>query len=340
MKWDQDGYFWLLFLIPILIAGIVLLRHFSEKKIKKIFGEKNTSKISPFFSSRRWRFKLFFLCMGLLFLILSLARPQLGSRQEEVKSEGVEMMILVDVSDSMLANDISPSRLDQAKIEINHFIDSLVGHKIGLIAFAGSATLLSPLTNDPLALKLYTDSLSPLSVSSQGTQFERALIEAEQAFERGGTNEDSGRKASHVIVIFSDGEDQEGAALEKAKKLSEKGVRIYTVSYGTEAGAKIPLRDNLGYLRGYKKDSSGQEIVTKVQGDFLKQLANVGKGVGLTSNADLSSMKYLVARVSELEKAEFDSRVVTQYDEKFQIPLLLSILCFLLYLTIHLRRSS
>jgi len=339
MKWAQSGYFLFLLLIPILIVMLIGLRHLSEKKIKKIFGEQNMDKISPFFSNRRFRLKIFFMCMGLFFLILSLARPQFGSRQEEIKSEGVEMMLLVDVSESMLANDISPSRLDQAKIEINHFIDSLTGHKIGLIAFAGSATLLSPLTNDPLALKLYTDSLSPLSVSTQGTQFERALFEAEQAFERGGTNEDSGRKASHIIVIFSDGEDQEGAALEKVKKLTEKGYRIYTISYGTEAGAKIPLRDNLGYLRGYKKDSSGEEIVTKVRGDFLKQLAEVGKGEALSFSADLSAIKYLVKKVNDLEKAEFDSRVVTQYDEKFQVPLFLSLLCFLIYFWIHLRKS-
>jgi Ca-activated chloride channel family protein len=340
MKWAQSSYFWLLVLIPVIIIFLIILRQWSQKKLKKIFGDKNVDKVSPHFSYRRWRLKIFFLCLGLFFLILSLARPQFGSRQEEMKSEGVEMMLLVDVSESMLANDINPSRLDQAKIEINHFIDSLVGHKIGLIAFAGSSTVLSPLTNDPLALKLYTDSLSPLSVSTQGTQFEKALFEAEQAFERGGTTEDSGRKASHVIVIFSDGEDQEGAALEKAKKLTEKGYRIFTISYGTEAGAKIPLRDNLGYLRGYKKDSTGQEVVTKVHGDFLKQLAEVGKGEALSFSADLSSIKYLVSRVNELEKAEFDSRIVTQYDEKFQVPLFLSLLCFLVYIWIHIRKSA
>ena len=242
------------------------------------FGEKNalflTQNVS--YGMRRWR--LLLQILGLFFVVLALARPQMGISQQEIRSEGIELLILADVSDSMLAEDVRPSRLAQMRVELSKLLDLMPGNKVGVIAFAGSSALLSPLTTDPNALKMYIDSLDTTSVSSQGTNFESALSYAKEAFEKGGVTQDQTTKTTRAILIVSDGEDLEKGALEIAQKLTEQGVRIFSMAYGTAKGAAIPMRDMRGNQIGFKKDSTGQTVVTQVHGDFLKQLADTGKG--------------------------------------------------------------
>lgn len=319
-----------LFLIPLAFLFIWYWGRGIQEALEKSFG----ARLTPFLTSsvsltkRRWKNALQGLCVALM--ILALARPQSGESKSEVKSQGVELMFLVDVSESMLSEDVKPNRLEQAKVELGKLIEKLPGNKIGIIAFAGSAALLSPLTTDPAALRMYLDSLSTLSVSSQGTNFSSALEEAIQAFERGGATNSPVARVTRVILVASDGEDHEQGALDMASKLTEKGVRIFSLAYGTEKGGTIPERDSLGFLRGYKKDRSGKEIVTSVKGGALQALAQAGKGSFYHATFGGSHIDSIVADIDQLEKAEFDSEFVTQYDEKFQIFLFLAFLvgCF------------
>jgi Ca-activated chloride channel family protein len=278
--------------------------------------------------------------VGLIFIIVALARPQAGESQQQIKSEGIELLIVADVSDSMMAEDVKPSRLTQMRIELSKLLELIPGNKIGIIAFAGSSALLSPLTSDPNALRMYIDSLDVNSVSSQGTNFETALSYAKEAFEKGGVTQDNSARTTRVILVVSDGEDQEKGALDTAQKLAQDGIRIFTMAYGTEKGGAIPVRDSFGNSVGYKKDGSGQTILTQVKGDFLKSLADAGGGQFYFAYFNGDHLRKFVDDIGNLEKTEFQSSVMTQYEEKFTIPLLIGILFVLISLFISDRKSK
>jgi Ca-activated chloride channel family protein len=311
----------------------------SRKKISKAFG----AKLSPFLSAsisekkRRWKLILQACCLG--FMIITLTRPQSGQSKQEIKSEGVEIMILADVSESMLADDVRPSRLELAKVDMAKLTDLLSGNKIGLVAFAGAAALLSPLTSDPGSLKLFIDSLTTTSVSTQGTNFLGALQEAKAGFDRAGASGEEGGRVNRVILVMSDGEDHEPGALEYAKKLADEGTHIFAVAYGTEKGAPIPERDSLGYLKGYKKDQSGNTVLTTMSGKELQLLSEAGAGSFFFASPGGTYLQNLVEDISKIQKSQFETQMAVQYEEKFQWFCLVAFLMGLMELFLGERRS-
>jgi Ca-activated chloride channel family protein len=340
MRFGNPSAFYLLWFLPLLWIVAVVLERRGRKRLTAVFGQKLAPFLSRSVSGFRKKIKLFLRLLALACFILAMARPQLGQSMQEVKVQGVEMMIAVDVSISMLAEDVKPSRLDYAKAEINRLLDLLSGDKVGLVAFAGSSVLLSPLTTDKAGLKMFVDSLSPYTVETQGTDVHRALDEARTAFDHGGVDGDDIHKVTRVILVASDGEDQEPGAIEEARKLAGDGTRIFTLAFGTEHGAPIPLRDERGFLRGYKQDKKGQNVLSTVKGDFLKQLAERGKGSFYHASFGGNEAQKIKSDLDKLQKADFASSMATSYDEKFQIPLLLGILLALLELLIPERRRE
>lgn len=314
---------WLI-LIPAIWLVVWLWGRAIRGKLTKAFGARITPFLVSSVSNRKRTIKVLLQSAVMALMVLAWARPQAGEKAQQIKSEGIEIMLLVDVSESMLSEDVRPNRLGQAKIELNRLVEKLPGHKIGVIAFAGSGALLSPLTSDPAALRMYIDSLSPLSVSSQGTCFKCGLEEAKAAFERGGAGNSPTTRVTRVILIASDGEDHEKEALAEADKLTKDGIRIFSLAYGTERGGAIPERDSLGFLKGNKKDRSGKEVITTVKGDALKALANAGKGSFYHAAVGGNHIDNVIEDLNKLEKTEFDSQLMTQFDEKFQIFLLLA----------------
>lgn len=335
IKWGNTSAFYLITLLFFLIAVYFYFERRSANQLQKSFGSKVAMYLTQSVSLFRRRLQFFLQLTGLIFLIIALARPQAGESQQEVKSQGVELMLLADVSDSMSAEDVRPSRLAQMKIELSKLLELMPGNKMGIIAFAGSSSLLSPLTTDPNALKMYIDSLDTNSVSSQGTNFETALNYAKEAFEKGGVTQDQMSKTTRVILVVSDGEDQELGALEAAQKLVKNGIKIFTMAYGTEKGGTIPVRDQLGNSIGYKKDQSGQAIITQVKGDFLKKLADAGNGQFYFAIFNGDHLKNFSNAVTHLEQTEFQSNMMTQYDEKFTWPLIIGFLLIVLSFFIH-----
>lgn len=319
-RFENPSALQLLFVLPLMWLVLWFALRAARKKMGSSFGVKLTPILAASVSEKKRLFKNILQSLVLLLMILAQARPQAGQSSQEIKSAGVELMLLVDVSESMMAEDLKPNRLEQAKIELGRMVERLPGHKIGIIAFAGSPALLSPLTTDPNALKMYLDSLSTNSVSTQGTAFGKAIEEAVAAFHRGGQDPDPTTRVTRVILIVSDGEDHEPGALEAAEKLAKEGVRIFTLAYGTENGGPIPQRDSLGFLKGYKK-SEGKEIISKVGGEALRALAKAGKGAFYHSAFGGTHVNEIVEDINRLEKTEFDSEMVTQYDERFQILL-------------------
>ena len=251
-RWGNESAFYLFIIIPVLICFYLFFHLKNKNRLDKAFGPKLIPWLTQSIDIKKRHYQFAVQVLALCFLFVALARPQLGQSSVEVKSQGVEMMILADVSQSMMAEDVRPSRLEQMKIELEKLIDLMPGNKMGLVAFAGSSALLSPLTSDPGALKLYIHSLDTEAVSSQGTNFEAALTLAHQAFNKGGITQDQGSRTTRVMLIVSDGEDQEPNALKTAEELVKEGIKLITVAYGTEKGGSIPLRDRFGNLAGAK----------------------------------------------------------------------------------------
>ena len=340
MRFANPAALQLLWLLPLFWVVSAFLERRGRARIKKVFGEKLAPYLSSSVSMLRRQMKLFLRVLALAFFIVALARPQLGQSMQTVKLEGIELMIAFDVSTSMLTEDIKPSRIEYAKAEMNRLLDLLAGDKVGLIAFAGSSVVLSPLTTDKSALKMFIDSLSPYSVETQGTDVHRALDEARTAFDHGGVEGDQTHKVTRVILVVSDGEDHEKGAIEEARKLATEGTRIFTVAFGTEHGGPIPLRDERGFLRGYKSDRSGKNVLSTVKGDFLKELAQIGQGSFYHAAVGGNESKKLKSDFDRLQKADFASALATNYDEKFQIPLIIGLFLALLEMFIGERRGA
>lgn len=340
IRWQDVGYFYYLLLILTFIIYYFFVEKQFNKKLSQAFGQKISNYLTQSLSVQKRRLQLIIQMLGLCFVVLALVRPQMGVSHQEVKSQGVELMIVADVSESMMSEDVKPSRLTQMKIELSRLLDLMPGNKIGVIAFAGSSALLSPLTSDPNALKMYVDSLDINSVSTQGTNFETALKYAKEAFEKGGVTQDSFSRTTRVILVTSDGEDQEKGALKAAEELAQQGFKIFTIAYGSEKGGGIPVHDMMGNMIGYKKDSNGQPVLTQVKGDFLKSLADAGGGQFYFAYFNGDHLKKLVGDIDQLEKTEFQSKMMTQYDEKYIWPLTLGIILILVSLFISDRKTE
>lgn len=330
----------LLFLLPVL----VFLLWWTAKRTKVVIQGQISPKILSFLTRslapgrRKW--KLWLQCLSLAFFVMALARPQSGEGKTKAKSEGLEIVIAVDVSNSMLAEDVRPSRLQLAQKELSRFLDTLGGDKVGLVAFAGSAILLSPLTTDKAALKMYIESLAPSSVSTQGTDFKKALLEASQALRRGGTDADEVPNVTRVIVVASDGEDNEKGGMDTAQKIAEDGVRIFTLGFGTEGGGQIPVHDDRGNMVGYKKDKEGKVVVSRSTGAALKELAEAGKGSYQQVTFGGDAIKNLRAAIDGLQRAQFDTMEVSHYNEHYQAFLLIGLVLALIELALGERRSE
>jgi Ca-activated chloride channel family protein len=340
MRFENFAAFYLLWTIPFLWMIAVVAEKWSKRKMAKSVGDRLYPFLTSSISAKKRSIKRVLQSLVILFFVFALARPQMGQSLQEIKSEGVEIMIAVDVSESMLSEDVRPSRLEQAKTDLSRLVDRLPGNRIGVIAFAGSAAVLSPLSTDPNAIKMYLESLSTSSVSSQGTSFEAALKLAEEAFQRGGVTADDTAKVTRVILIASDGEDHEPGAQEAAKKLAQGGVRIFTLAYGTAKGGPIPVKDGMGYWKSNKKDRAGQTIITTVKGDELKALAEAGRGSFHFATYGGDYIRNVADDLEKLEKAEFESKMAVQYEERFQAFLLVAILLGLTELFIGERRNG
>jgi Ca-activated chloride channel family protein len=332
--------FQLLWIVPIVWIASIAFERRTRRTLQRGLGEKLAPFLSSSVSRAKRNVKLVLRLFAFTCFVVALARPQLGKSLQEVKVQGVEMMIAFDVSNSMLAEDTKPSRMQHAKTEMMKLMDVLAGDKVGLVAFAGSAVTISPLTTDKGSLKMFIDSLSTESVETQGTNFTKALTEANDAFARGGVDSDDTHKTTRVILVVSDGEDQEKGALELAKKLAGEGTRIFTLAVGTERGAPIPIRDERGFLRSYKRDRAGKEVLTTVHGDFLRELASTGQGAFHHATFGGPEAQMIKADLDKLQQSEFASSLATQYDERFQIPLLIGFLVLLGEMTMSERKAA
>jgi Ca-activated chloride channel family protein len=329
--------FWLV--LGFLVVRAIVLRRL-KKKTTGVFPERIWKFLAQHNSPARNRWKMIFATIGMFFLIIALARPQAGSAAKEVSREGIELILAIDVSNSMLTEDIRPSRLSVARKNSQRLLEMLTGHKIGLVAFAGNAVLVSPLTVDHSAIKLFLDSLTSDTVSSQGTNLGRALAVSQRAFQSGGVEKNKLTAVTRAIVLMSDGEDNEEGLQDAIEVLRKDNVFVFTVGLGTEKGERIPMRDEDGQLKGYKKDRSGNLVITKLEDSALKMVARKTDGEFFVATAMGKETGALFQRLESLEKAQFESDMAVDYDEKYQIPLFFAFVFLLLEVWMQRRKRG
>ncbi|MBR1400641.1 MAG: VWA domain-containing protein [Prevotella sp.] len=317
-RFENPIYLYLLALIPIL----VLIRYaaFRKKKSKlKKFGELELLKqLMPDVSRVRPLVKFCLLLTALAMLIIMLARPQMGTKISHEKRNGIETMIAVDISNSMRAEDVVPSRLDKSKMLIENMVENFTNDKVGLIVFAGDAFIQLPITSDYVSAKMFLQSIDPSLIATQGTNIAEAIHISMNSF----TQQD---KVGRAIIIITDGEDHEGGAVEAAKAARKKGMRVFVLGVGSPKGAPVP--DGNG---GYLLDNTGTEVMSALNEQMCMQIAEAGGGAYIHVDNTNVAQERLNNELIKLEKGEISSTIYSEYDEQFQAFGILAILLLII----------
>jgi Ca-activated chloride channel homolog len=331
-RFEHTDFLWALLLIPSLTAIFIWMVIWKKRALQR-FGEWTIiQRLLPGLSRSRVITKFIILMVGYGFLIIGIANPQIGSKLVEGERKGIDIMIALDVSNSMLAEDIKPSRLEMSKQAISKLIDNLGNDRLGIVIFAGNAYMQLPITTDYSAAKMFLTSIDTKIVPTQGTAIGEAIEMSEGAFDD--------ETHSRAIIIISDGENHEDDALDAAKKASEKGIIVYTVGMGLPEGAPIPEYNKYNQMVGYKKDRAGSTVVTKLDEAMLRQIASAGKGVYVRANNSQSGLKTILEEINKLEKTKFESRMFSDYEDRFQYFIAVSLILLILELLIFERKSK
>lgn len=311
IRFEHPLFLWLLLAVPVWIGLIWFALRQRKIAARKFVGAALFEQIVRAFSPARLRWKASLWLCAWAFAVVGLANPQVGTKLEEVKREGIDVVIALDLSNSMLSEDIRPSRLESAKNEIMKFVNGLKGDRVGLVAFAGTALTHCPLTTDYGAVKLLIRVMDTNMIPEQGTAIADAIKQAQVSLK-------SEETKSKVLVIITDGEDQEEEAVEAAKAAAtENGLRIYTIGLGTPAGAPIPIKDENGRPAGFKKSKSGEIIVTRLNEGLLERIADAGDGKYLRGSQSAQELQTIWSDIESMEKAEFGKKKFTSFESRF-----------------------
>ncbi len=329
-RFAHTEYFYLFAVIPLLAAALVLFIIWKKRTLAR-FGEWAVLRqLMPDHSLVKPVLKYMVVAVALAMLVLALAGPQTGSRIEKVKRKGIDLMICLDVSNSMLAQDIKPNRLERAKQSIIRLIDNLEGDRIGLIVFAGKAYTQLPITTDYAAAKMFISTISTGIVPTQGTAIADAIETAAKGF--GET------KHNKAIIVITDGEDHEGSVLEQAEAAVQQNIQVYAIGMGLPEGTPIP--EFSGTVQtGYKKDRDGQTVMSRLNETLLQQLAGVGKGIYVRATTTETGLNRIFDEISKIEKTDIEEKQYSAYEDRFQYFTALALLLLLADLFIFERRT-
>lgn len=331
-RFQHIEYLYGLSVIP-LLAIIYAIMVSWKKKVLKDFGSIDlVNKLMPEVSSAKPLLKFIVMLFAVLFLIIGLANPQIGSKMEEVKREGVDLMIALDLSNSMLAEDLVPNRLEKAKNAISQLIDELHGDRIGVIVFAGDAYVQLPLTTDYAAAKLFLSTINTELIPTQGTAIGAAIDLAVKSF--GEKNENN-----KAVIVITDGESHEDDAKTNTEEAAKKDIIVHAIGMGSSQGAPIPVY-NKGQLLGYRKDKEGNTVVTKLNEPILQQLAALGNGTYVRATNTQVGLDILFGEINKMQKKEYGSKMFTDYEDRFQYFFGIALLLLILEFFISERRSK
>lgn len=305
-RFEDPIYLWLLLLVPVLVL-VALLGHRKRKKQLKAFGEPELLKdLMPDVSAYRPWVKLGLAVFAFALLVVMLARPQMGTKITHEKRNGIEAVIAIDVSNSMMAQDVVPSRLEKSKLLIENLVDHFTHDRIGLVVFAGDAFVQLPITTDYVSAKMFLQNIDPSLVATQGTDIAKAINLSMRSFSQ---QKDIGK----AVIVITDGEDHEGGALEAAKAANDKGVRVFILGIGSTKGAPIPLQEG-----GYLTDRNGQTVLTALNETMCKEIAQAGKGTYIHVDNTNDAQEKLNDELAKLQRADTQAVIYSEYGEQFQ----------------------
>ena len=304
-RFAHPEYLYLLFILPALLFFYIYIAKARKRAMKKYGAPELISSLMPEVSPKRILMKYLFIFLAITVVIFIIAGPQFGSKLETVKRQGIEVMVCLDVSNSMLAQDISPNRLEKAKQMLSRLTDDMDNDKIGLIVFAGDAFTQIPITADYISAKMFLPSINPAMVSTQGTAIGSAINLSMRSFT---PNENS----SKTIVIITDGENHEGDAVKAATAAAEKGVKVNVIGIGLPKGSPIPISRN-----DYMKDNTGNVVITQLNETMCQEIAQAGNGLYVRADNTNTALRALQSELSKMSKSEVESQVYSEYDEQF-----------------------
>lgn len=331
-KFEHTIYFYGFIAIPLMILIIIAYFISRKKKLKQLGDTNLIYQLIPYSSKRKRIIKAILFLVGFSSLILALCNLQTGSKLTEVKREGADIIVCLDVSNSMLAQDLSPNRLTRAKYALEKMIDLLEGDRLGLVIFAGEAYVQLPITTDYNAAKMFLESIGPGMVPVQGTNLADAIKKASESF-----SSDEGK--NRAIILITDGENHESEAIVAAEEADKKGIMINTIGIGSQNGVPIPLIEN-GIVKGYRKDKDGQTVVTKLNSDLLKTIAGKANGVFVQASQSDLGLGAVLDKIGELDKTKLESKMYSDYEDQFQWFIGLSLIFFFIEFLIGERVSE
>lgn len=325
-RFAHPEYLYLLLAAPALIALFAWALYDRRRRLARFGDPATVATLMPDASTGRMKLKFILFTTAVILVILAAARPQFGSKLREQKSEGIEMMLAVDISNSMLAEDFEPNRLERTKYAINKLFDGLEQDRVGVIVFAGDATVQLPITSDYRMAKAFAKRISPSMASVQGTSIGKALSLAEMSFS-------SGSGDSRVIILITDGEDHEGNVMQAAERAAEQGIRIFTIGIGTPEGAPIQIGGE------FIKDETGEMVVSKLNEEMLAKIADITGGAYVRSSKQSIGLDEIVRTINEMEQTELSMVRFEEFNEQYQYLLIAALVLLLLEFVVLDRRN-
>lgn len=327
INFAQAQYLLLLFLIPFFFLIYALVLKLRQRRIRKFGDEKLVAALMPSYAKAKGWLRLSFFAAGFFFFVIGLSRPQIGAKLKEHETKGAEIMIVLDVSNSMLAEDYSPNRLERAKLAISRLVDKLRDDRIGLIVFAGNSFVQLPITTDYVSAKMFLGSISTNSVPVQGTAIGEAINTAMRSFS-------VQSEKSRAIIIITDGENHEDDPVAAARTAAEMGVRVFTIGVGSPEGKPIPMDG------GLLKDKDGNIVVTRLDEKVLQDVAASGNGVYVRAGNSEFGLNPIIDDIRRMEDEKYSSVVFEEFDEQFMYFLGIALFFFVLEMLIGDRRSK
>ncbi len=327
-RFEEPSYLYLLLLFPFLIGLHYFTNYIRRKRILCYGDIELLKRMMEGVSVYRREVKAWFVFMALMMMVFVLARPQFGTKTEIRKRQGIEAIIAMDISNSMMAEDVTPNRLEKSKMLVSSIVDNMTDDKIGLIVYAGEAYIQLPITSDYVSAKMFLETITPSLITTQGTDIKQAIDLALRSFTH---NQD----VSKAIFVITDGEDNEGGAVEMAKVAAEKGIKVYVLGVGSPQGAPIPMLGSSQYIT----DNTGNVVISKLNEKMCREVAEAGEGAYIYVDNSSSAQNKLSDYVDKLAKKDMESTVYSEYDEQFQGVALLALLFLLFDILIVERRN-
>jgi Ca-activated chloride channel family protein len=332
IKLDNPYLLWLLLLLPLMVVLYYINRRWQQKARKTYAGSEHLDHIIPRISKRKPIIKFGLYGFAYFLLIIGIANPQMGTKLEEVKREGVDIVIALDVSNSMMAEDYKPNRLERAKRAIEKLVDNLKSDRIGIIVFAGEAYIQLPLTSDYSAAKLFTTNISTEIVPTQGTAIGKAIEKCVSSLSHDKTK-------NRAIIIISDGENHEDDAAKAAEEAFDQGIIVHAIGMGSVQGSPIPIYKGRNQV-GYRSDKSGNTVVSRLDENKLKEITSEGNGVYVRATNTSTGLSSIFNEINKMEKKEYETKQYTDFEDRFQPFLALTLIILLIEFLISERKSK